>query len=565
MTARRRSRSPSRVAARPHGDHKRIAVIGSSGGSTLRANAAEELQTLSSQLKGLAIDVRLYRVLFVEVPMPLDHADATNVSGTLTTGLPPYPLVHDRLHAINKKARESDEAIAQDIRTGHLDAVIYTSADLQPGGVNRASLEALIDHGTPCLGTGGTSLGIAVESGANLLQLSGSVSTTSDSRAMAAAAALARHWRVPFTPQLPAPDLQVLPVLDAALPATLTISLLSAFSLALQPLLTPQGNATASIVFDILTKHGFPAILAALTARRSALLGETGVIVGLLAGAISSASAAPLFSSVGVASYPSAAAALSSLIGAMASGLAARQVLGYTHMLGLPATASTLITVGGAGVVGGCVGLLVLLPSLMLCAATHAAVALLCSGPVAARAAMGFALGVLTKWGSMAGYYHSVMFPLIMVEMTTGGSFSVLGAFDVACLCCVCAGVCTGIALTSPSPVEARACRRAARINLLLGDYVEACYPFMERSRSVRLGAMLSAGLAGAALLGAGDGPVLSSAYLPVPLGVAIANGQSRTMALACGLAFVPAFLATYASHSASSTSPPARREMKLQ
>ena len=70
---------------------------------------------------------------------------------------------------------------------------------------------------------------------------------------------------------------------------------------------------------------------------------------------------------------------------------------------------------------------------------------------------MGFALGVLTKWGSMNGYYHSVMFPLIMIEMAEGGSFSLLGAFDMACLCCVCAGVCAGIALTSPSAVEARA------------------------------------------------------------------------------------------------------------
>ena len=108
--------------------------------------------------------------------------------------------------------------------------------------------------------------------------------------------------------------------------------------------------------------------------------------------------------------------------------------------------------------------------------------------PVAARALCGAVLGVLTKHGSIHGYYHSVMLPLILIEME-GGGFALLGAFDACCLCCVCAGVCAAVAArasranmaTDRQNSEAVACRRAVRINLLLGDYV--CVPaWMHRS-----------------------------------------------------------------------------------
>ena len=104
------------------------------------------------------------------------------------------------------------------------------------------------------------------------------------------------------------------------------------------------------------------------------------------------------------------------------------------------------------------------------------------------RALLGFVLGVMTKRGSIGGYYHAIMFPLILVEMANG-EWALLGALDCCCLCCVCAGVVAAVGATAKRATERGACRRAACINLGLGDYVEACYPYMERSLCVHLAA----------------------------------------------------------------------------
>ena len=70
-------------------------------------------------------------------------------------------------------------------------------------------------------------------------------------------------------------------------------------------------------------------------------LGESGLLAGLLAGGLT------------VAAHGNGIAALAAGI---ASGHICRKALATSHWLGLPATASTLITVGGSGFVGGVVG-----------------------------------------------------------------------------------------------------------------------------------------------------------------------------------------------------------------
>lgn len=52
-----------------------------------------------------------------------------------------------------------------------------------------------------------------------------------------------------------------------------------------------------------------------------------------------------------------------------------------------------------------------------------------------------------------------MLLPIILFEMEVG-RFALVGALDLACLCIVCAGVCSAVFLSS-SPVEARACMRA--------------------------------------------------------------------------------------------------------
>ena len=195
------------------------------------------------------------------------------------------------------------------------------------------------------LGTGGTSLGIAVEAGATLLQLSGSVSTTAESRAIAAAAALARHWKLPYTPKLPTPETDPLPILDAILPLALTFSILTALSTKLTSTQHRRYSSTAIAMVAAfrraiaIASHRHtrftprrclayrPAhALSAVAARRTAQLGARGLLAGVLAGALTVA-----YDGAGIAA----------LTGGMCAGLSCRRVLGATHAVGLPATAST--------------------------------------------------------------------------------------------------------------------------------------------------------------------------------------------------------------------------------
>lgn len=569
---RTRSRSPSRPRrATPRtiddGHNKRVALIGSSGGSTLRSNARDEFDNLQEQLRrGLTLPggaiVTIEGMCFVEAQAPLDHADQGThaVLWTSDQSAGGGPTIHTAapLSDVNVQAARLDGMIAAAIERGEIDALVLVSADTKPGGINRASLDAAIRRGTPCLGTGGASLGHATESGATVLQLSGSVSTTSESRAVATAAALARHWAARFTPRLPAPALHVLPILDAALPVVLTLSLLRA-SLHFGP--GVGGSVAHGTLADAAYAHGIASVLGALAGRRTAQCGESGLIAGVLAAALPSAAAA---SSVVAACGP-AAVAVAALVGGGAAGLAVRRALGATHAIGLPATASTLITVGGAGAAGGLIGCASLPAARVAVRTTLRGLSALAAPdpatwPLWARAVAGALLGCGTKWGSIRGYYHSVMFPLILLEMAdSDGGFALLGALDAACLCCVCAGVCAAAALTTPAEAEARACRRAVGINLLLGDYVEACYPLMDKSAAVRAAAYLGAALAGSTLgcaLGAPDGGgalgVRSSAYLPMPLAVAVAAPNSAPMAYACALAFSVPFVLCWAAYRAT-------------
>lgn len=543
---------------------RRVALLGSSGGSTHRCSALEEFECLSAQLSQLP-DVCVEAMAFVESTVPLDHAAESAPAALWTLGSgAAVPARHavGTLAEVNHAARKLDAEIAVQIRRGGIDALVLVSAHFAEGdGVNISALRAAVETRTPCLGTGGVCLGMAVDAGAELVQQSGSVSTNANSRAIASAAALARRWKLRFEPKLPPPDCAVLPILDAVLPIILSLALMHAARRAVG-----GGEGTQAAWTQLLTSAstlGVPTSLAALAGRRAAQLGESGTLAGLLAGGLASSAAAapPLLPLAGlrfspfkdplVADWPSSSSsstAAAALIAGLSAGLLSRRALAATHTVGLAATASTLITVGGSGMAGGFIGALA---APLTSAATVAARAVLSAParaaylPLVARLAAGGVLGVLTKWGSIRGYYHCVHFPLILIEMHEGRTFSLLGALDACCLCCVCAGVCAAVALTSPAAAEAAASRRALAINLGLGDFVEACYPHMEKSQRIRLAAYAGAALAGAVLFGVGDqdgAPPRSSAYLPMPLAVAVSD-QPSALALAGSLAFMVPFV----------------------
>ena len=491
-TARMRgARSPRSTS--PRGNKvkstRQIIIVGSTGGSTQRGSAIDAVKALASQFQALPTSLTIAAISMVETSVPLDHA-ASDAPAMLWAGSEPWRIqASGTLAEVNQVTRKLDLELAVLVRTGQVDAVVLNSAHLGADGSNSEVLRAAVETQTPCLGTGGTCMGQAVEAGALVLALSGSVSTTADSRALASSAALARHWHLRFSPRLPTPELGVLPCLDAILPLVLSLSLMHAFVPALLAIVSahPTWHSRVATFLAQASDFAVPTALAAFASRRAAQLGETeGVLSGVLAGALTSASTSLRLLPMATSDeYSSTACA--ALAAGLVAGLTARTALVTTHAVGLPATASTLLTVGGAGALGGVLGAALAPISSALSSFVVTAVRYPCrvSLPLELRLVSGALLGLLTKWGSIHGFYHNVHYPLILLEMSERGAFALAGAFDACCLAFVCAGVCAAVALTSVKPTESAASARAVGINLMFGDYVEACYAYMERSRTV--------------------------------------------------------------------------------
>ncbi len=165
---------------------------------------------------------------------------------------------------------------------------------------------------------------------------------------------------------------------------------------------------------------------------------------------------------------------------------------------------------------------------------------------------LGFIYGCVFVWGSKIGWYHAIFLPLILLEMDAAGKneeASLLGAIDECTLALVCAGICVGNLLSPPKQAtkkksgggHASLAWQALKTNLLCGDFIEAAYPSMERSRIINYSAYLAAGVSTEILL---QRRVLSSAYLPFPLAVWVSN-VSDGMVSACIVAFVVSLFGT--------------------
>lgn len=133
---------------------------------------------------------------------------------------------------------------------------------------------------------------------------------------------------------------------------------------------------------------------------------------------------------------------------------------------------------------------------------------------------------------------HSVYLPMILIEMELGDA-SVLGTLDFLTLVLVCAGICLGLLLTGPDGDRGLAMRGIV-INLLCGDFVEACYPFMEQNFLVSMGGYLASAISSALL----TNECKSSAYLPFPLAIWVADDHSLLLIVSSVAFFVP-FLVT--------------------
>jgi len=162
---------------------------------------------------------------------------------------------------------------------------------------------------------------------------------------------------------------------------------------------------------------------------------------------------------------------------------------------GCPATATTIGTTATTGIVVGitCSSLAFWVVCPIFSMATNAFDTIITNH----GAVVGGVLACVTVKASMTGYYHMVMLPIIILQMEEGGSMSFFGMLDMLALVMVSAGICLASAIKPRASGEDLNALRGLRINLGWGDYVEACYPYMERDWVVMLGAYIGAFLGG--------------------------------------------------------------------
>ena len=136
---------------------------------------------------------------------------------------------------------------------------------------------------------------------------------------------------------------------------------------------------------------------------------------------------------------------------------------------------------------------------------------------------VGFGMGCIFCYGSKVGWYHSIFLPLILIEMEKGDS-SILGAVDECTLVLVSCGICTANVMLTNDQLP----KRGLKINLFCGDFIEVAYPYMEQSKIVNFCAYLASGVSTAILYVRNPIETASSAYLPLPICLLLANDRLR-------------------------------------
>lgn len=161
---------------------------------------------------------------------------------------------------------------------------------------------------------------------------------------------------------------------------------------------------------------------------------------------------------------------------------------------------------------------------------------------------LGFVIGCIFVYGSKVGWCHSIFLPLILIEMDGTSDPSLLGAMDECVLVMVCAGICAGNLLVPPPAKSGGTGHRslswqALKTNISCGDFIEAAYPYMNKSRLINASAYLAAGISSEILM---QRRVFGSAYLPLPIAIWLSNdtvGMSIALVTAFGVCFIDTLL----------------------
>jgi len=483
----------------------------------------------------------------VECSAPLDFA--ASQTPTVLWTLNPQTKQIERsfegtLDGVNERAQLVDRLISRMIigdEKQRVDGLVSISSD--PDAVNQYAFLAAAKTQIPVVGTGGTSLGKAAgELNCNVVGNSGgSVSTTIETKALSFAASLAGVWKLNYEPSVPRPHLHG--ILGACLPAFVAVVIANKLSRDLQGThflnwLTHGATAAAGTAAPLDISGVLPVVAAVVTASQVAQMGETAVLAGVVAGVLAcGCSSSNSSSSRG--GEGEGTVLLGILTGWVAGWLCRWFLVKTAKSLWVPATASSIITAGATGLIAALVGRLVfrwpcawvsegVKKVLVYVEAASPLVALVAESSSRGRTISVFqwlvalVVGPGIIYGSQVGIYHLLFLPLILFEMEKGQP-SFLGAVDWCSLCLISGGITSATWLLplpayhpssgggDPRPLA----RRGAFINLMWGDFVEACYPLFQGQVFLTGVVYVSSWVSTALLLREGG---RSSAYLPVVL-----------------------------------------------
>lgn len=515
------------------------ALIGSSGGGTATLGHtlhSEFVNTIVQELGSISEPASLKTVLFVSLDggkgmdsaMDEDPATLYHLSdGTQRS-------VHGTLKEINEHVKELEAVLADDIRRGEIHALISVSCKVS---LFSQTLKAASDKHLPVTGTGGASLSLASsEYNIRLVgNAGGSVATTPLTKAISFAHALARSWGLQYMPWDSSSSLNRAQkhyptwksVLNSCLPAFWGVALCKRL------LVNHIGDwlANSDMLLEVLETHALPTCCAVIMA--SSRRASPSVLMG-------SALA-------GIACRKTVLGGL--LAGYLVPFLEERLLYKCIIHWGFPATMTNLLT---TGFVGAFVAVVMAPISVYLSSMTHLFRTLVISILTEPRIDLFeellrllvlCVLGSLFCYGSKIGLYHSICLPLTLVDMELGDA-SIFGAMDLLTLVMVSSGICFGVWVAGESK-DVSLAKRGLTINLLCGDFIEACYPFMEQNAIINVGGYL----ASACSVGLLSSGCMSSAYLPFPIALWLAEDW-RLLLFASVVAMGISFLATVANYS---------------
>ncbi|SLM91155.1 hypothetical protein [Brevibacterium yomogidense] len=509
-----------------------VAVLGSSGGN-LRSHGGDDPHRLLSGVgrQAAAAGFELVDVQFVAASASMDgiSADTSAQLWTVSADGVPFAYVDGTLDEVNTAVREQDAILAERIRAGEVDGLIIMSAD--PTDVNAQALAAAAEAGLPVAGTGGSSLAQAQQLGVRMVTVSGTTGTTSTTRAVAYVSGLARHWSVKYRPVLggsssgpagadgpgaEAPAwrrISIRGIMVGSIPAFIALALVLAVS-------RIPGADFLAPVFDLLLAS-LPVVVSVVAARRVSGLDEVGVVAGALAGILAQEG--------GI---------LGGLVSGILAGLVAPTIIRWTLARRFPATTANIVTGAFAGLVPGLLVYFALAPFTSLLgdwvkAGIESAVDF---SPLLAGALAGLAM-----WPAIiGGVYHSVILPLVLLEMGEKGH-SFFGAIDMVSLVMVSFGITLANVVRSRTSGERALAGSGSAVNVFFGTFVEASYPFMFGDKRVFAIALVAA-TAGGTVVGITGAE--ASAYLPAFVAPFIST-TTWGMVLAMAVAFAIAFAAT--------------------